>query len=491
MNKATRFYLSRKNPLTWLAALMAVASAVLQILALCFGLQLSTVNFWFQKVLPIWIALGFAFIVLVRGPKEFYRSTKPVFWTCVYFAQIALDWNLRLQENPGLAAELGGGYALFGYKRYVVVCWIIYLAFYFIYRMFMTGKLKHYLILFFMGLLPFAVLLYDFIYCVPGLELCELMNKLANVLLVGSLFAAVLGLRIFTDGKYHPTWGDRSDGRQLRTIDGMSLVANYIMPNRNGASNSIHDKLEISNIERYIHKKRAEGLENFGITHVFLAAYVRCVAKYPGINRFLSGQRVYQRDDDIQFTMTMKKDMRTDGEETMIKLHLTQTDTSREVYEKFNKAYEEVKSTPLNSSFDAVAGALASIPGLLLKFVVWALKVMDYFGKLPKFLLEVSPFHASVIFTSMGSLGIPPIVHHLYDFGNLPVFVAFGRKYRKQELDAEGNVVARRYVDFVMNCDERTVDGFYYATVLKYFHKLLRNPEVLDNPPEEIIRDID
>ena len=91
----------------------------------------------------------------------------------------------------------------------------------------------------------------------------------------------------------------------------------------------------------------------------------------------------------------------------------------------------------------------------------------------------------------MGSLGIPPIVHHLYDFGNLPVFVAFGRKYRKQELDSEGNVVTRRYVDFVMNCDERTVDGFYYATVLKYFHKILRNPEVLDNPPEEIIRDID
>ena len=52
-------------------------------------------------------------------------------------------------------------------------------------------------------------------------------------------------------------------------------------------------------------------------------------------------------------------------------------------------------------------------------------------------------------------------------------------------------MVTRRYVDFVMNCDERTVDGFYYATVLKYFHKILRNPEVLDNPPEAIIRDID
>lgn len=489
--KSSRYYVSRRNPMTWLAVLMAVGSAALQILALCFGLKLSAVNFCFQKILPIWTALGFAFILAVRGPKELYRSTKPVFWACVYFGQIALDWHLQITADPTAADALGGGYALFGFKRYVIVCWLVYLAFYLLYRFFMTGHFKRLPLLQIITLLPFAVLTYDFFMSRSVLETYDVLNKLANVLLVGALFVASLAMRLFTDGKYHPTWGDRSDGRRLRSIDGMSVVANYIMPNRNGASNSVRDKIEITNIERYIHRKRAAGMENFGITHVILAAYVRCIAKYPGCNRFLSGQRVYQRDEDIQFTMAMKKDMRTDGDETMIKLHLTQTDTAKEVYEKFNKVYEEVKSTPLDSSFDAVAGALASLPGLLLKFVVWVLKVMDYFGKLPKALLEVSPFHASVIFTSMGSLGIPPILHHLYDFGNLPVFIAFGRKYRKQEIDADGNVVIRRYVDYVMNCDERTVDGFYYATVLKYFNKLLRNPEVLDDPPEEVVMDID
>lgn len=489
--KTIRYYVSRKNPLTWLAAAMAVGSAVMQILALSFGSEMSTVNLWFQKVLPIWIALGFTLILLLRGQKEYYRSTKPVFWTCVYFGQIALDWYFVLRKNPELASELGGGYALFASMRYVVVCWLLYLVFYVIYRRFMTGKVKRMALLPVLTAIPLAFLLYDFIRGISSFPLYELMNKIANVLLVGALFTASLAARVFTDGKYHRTWGDRSDGRRVRTIDGMNIVANYIMPNRNGASNSIQDKIEITNLERYIHKKRSEGMENFGITHVFLAAYVRCIAKYPGINRFLSGQRVYQRDEDIQFTMAMKKDMRTDGDETMIKLHLTQTDTSKEVYEKFNKVYEEVKSTPLDSSFDAVAGILASIPGLVLKFVIWVLKVMDYFGKIPGFLLDVSPFHASVIFTSMGSLGIPPIMHHLYDFGNLPVFIAFGRKYRKQEINADGEVVTRRYVDYVMNCDERTVDGFYYATVLKYFQKLLRNPDVLDLLPEEIVQDID
>ena len=166
------------------------------------------------------------------------------------------------------------------------------------------------------------------------------------------------------------------------------------------------------------------------------------------MNRFFSGQRVYQRDDDVQFTMTIKKDMRTDGEETTIKLHLKPTDTTKEVYEKLNALIDEVKNTPLDSTFDHVAALLASMPRLLLKFVVWFLKTLDYFGMLPTFLTDLSPFHGTVIFTSMGSLGIPPIVHHLYNFGNLPVFVAFGRKYRKVELDLQGKPVTRRYVDF-------------------------------------------
>lgn len=480
MTQAVRYYVSRKNAMTWIAALMSVAAVALQILALCFGEaeQIRTVNIWFQKALPIAALLLFVMQILIWGDKSLYRTTTPVFWVCVYFGQIALDLHLH------------GGYALFGYMRYVVVCWILYLGYYLIYRFIMTGRITRPWVFSLITLLPLAALTYDCLLVWNSIELWYLMDKLSNICMVSALFLMTLAMRRFMDGKYHRTWGDRSDGRRVRTINGMSVVANYIMPNRNGASNSIQDTVEITNIERYIHKKRKEGFENFGITHVFLAAYVRCIAKYPGCNRFLSGQRVYQRDDDIQFTMAIKKDMSTEASDTMIKLHLTQTDTSKEVYEKFNKVYEEVKNTPLDSSFDHVASLLASLPGLLLKFVVWFLKVMDYFGKIPKFLLEVSPFHASVIFTSMGSLGIPPIVHHLYDFGNLPVFVAFGRKYRKVELDLTGKPVTHRYVDFVLNCDERTVDGFYYATVLKYFQKLLRNPEVLDEQPEEIKWDI-
>ena len=100
-------------------------------------------------------------------------------------------------------------------------------------------------------------------------------------------------------------------------------------------------------------------------------------------------------------------------------------------------------------------------------------------------------FHGSLFFTSMGSLGIQPIYHHLYDFGNLPVFGAFGCKRRAMEVQEDGTVVQKKYIDVKFVLDERIVDGYYYAVFFKHYRSLLRHPEILDNPPEEIVRDID
>ena len=189
--------------------------------------------------------------------------------------------------------------------------------------------------------------------------------------------------------------------------------------------------------------------------------------------------------------MTIKKDMTVEAPDTIIKLHLKPSDTMEEVYQKFHAAVAEVKNTSeLDSEFDGVAKLLGMIPGVVLKFVVWLLKLLDYFGLLPRFLLEVSPFHGSVFFTSMGSLGIPAIYHHLYNFGNLPVFCAFGCKRREKELDSSGQPVDRKYIDYSFTLDERTCDGFYYATAFKHFRRLLQHPEQLEQAPDEIIHDI-
>ncbi len=470
MKKRISYYVSRKNVFLWLAAAALVCSAAVRIAFVC-GKGADASTMWFQIVLPVAASLIYTLILLCSGEERLYRTAVPVLLFAVYF-------GIRISGMPGAS------------RRYIFLCWIAYMAFAAVYAVIISGFHGAWLLPL-MHLAGLGVLLYDSRAALHAENIGVLYDNLPDLLVLFGGLVASLCVKVHLDSAYHPTWGDRSDGRKLRTLDPVQVVGNYVMPTRSGASNCIHETVEISAVERYIREKRRAGMPNFGITHVFLAAYVRCVAKYPALNRFLSGQQVYSRDNDIQFCMMVKEDMTTEAPESAMKLHLRPTDTVEDIYRKFNAEVDQIKDNSSASDFDKTAKALSLIPGVFFKFVIWVLKTMDYFGLLPRFLLEVSPFHGSIFFTSMGSLGIPPIVHHLYDFGNLPIFVAFGCKYRKNEVQLDGTVVQRKYIDYTVNTDERICDGFYFATTLKHMKKLLMHPERLDEPLEEVVRDID
>ena len=283
-------------------------------------------------------------------------------------------------------------------------------------------------------------------------------------------------------------WGDRYDGRRLRSLDAFSRVSPYIMVTRNTSSNHFMDTIDIDEIERYIrHKRNDDGLVGFGIMHVLIAAYVRSLSQKPAVNRFIAGQKIYACNS-VQINLTVKREMRSDALETVIKISPELDATATEVYELIKKEIDLSKNNN-QSDFDKTAKILDYIPGLLLKFAVWFLKTLDYFGLLPKKLEKLSPFHGSMFITSMGSLGVPPVFHHLYDFGNIPVFCSFGAKQKRNELQADGSVIERRYITVMWVMDERICDGFYYSSAMKYIKGVLRNPFVLDERPEQIIED--
>lgn len=294
-----------------------------------------------------------------------------------------------------------------------------------------------------------------------------------------------------TASKRKRRFGDRPDGYRLRSLQPLSKVSPYIMPNRSGASVYFHESIEITEAENYIRKKRNQGLKGFGMMHLLLAAYVRVISQRPQANRFLSGQRIYSHDEDIVVLLTIKREMSLEAEETIVKMHFTPTDTADDIYYKLQKLIDENRDANPDSGFDNTAKLLNFVPGLLLKNAIWFLKLLDYFGLLPKKLIEVSPFHGSMFITSMGSLGVAPVFHHLYDFGNIPVFLSFGAKYKKTELKPDGTPVQRKYIDYNIVCDERICDGFYLASSFKLFKTYFRNPHVLDERPETVAHDVD
>jgi len=473
MEKRTHLYVSRKNVLTWLMALCMLASAVARIAFPGVKGAGDTLYVWSQIVLPIAATALYALITLVDGDELFYKTAIPV-WMMVIYSGIWISGNVEG-------------------RMMVWLFWIALVFFGWLYTDITSGKKPRAIwLLVPVVLSPVVFILY---FCREGLRAGNwqaLIPYADDLLMLLGVLILVFAIRVHADGKYHPTWGDRVDGRRLRTLDPMAQITAYFQWERNICSNFFEESFEISHVDRYIRQKRREGMTDFGITHVLLAAYVRCVAKYPQLNRFVNGQKVYSRGEDIQYCMVIKKEMKVSSPDTAIKVHLTPYDTAQDVYNKLNAAVEKVKATQeLDSNLDGLIMALNLIPGVFLKFTVWFLKLLDYFGLLPRFLLELSPFHGSLFFTSMGSLGIKPIYHHLYDFGNLPVFGAFGMKRKANEVQEDGTIIQRKYIDIKFVLDERIVDGYGYATFFKHYRRLLAHPEVLDNPPDEVARDID
>lgn len=285
-------------------------------------------------------------------------------------------------------------------------------------------------------------------------------------------------------------FGDRCEGRRLRGASPMTMVMPFLMKERNDACNHFADTIDIDEAEKLVRSLRAEGYKNMGLLHVILAAYVRVVSQRPALNRFVSGQRIYARHT-IDINMAIKKELSLNSPDTMIKARFSPDDSLIEVYEKFNKLVEDNNNMESSSAFDGVAKALTYIPRPIFRFVVRLLFWLDYHGWLPKFLLDLSPFHGSMIITSMGSLGIQPIYHHLYNFGNLPVFISYGARRTQLVYDNEGNVTKKHFFDMKVVTDERICDGYYYASAFKMLKRIMKEPEQLLKKPENIVEDVD
>jgi len=280
----------------------------------------------------------------------------------------------------------------------------------------------------------------------------------------------------------------KKDKRKVKTVSSMQSITPFIMVNRIGAMNLMTDRFNVTSLDKFLKKKREEGLTNITAMHVIIAAYIRLVSQRPALNRFIRGQRIWTRRT-VEVALTIKKEMTLESPDSVVKLIFEPDATVEDVYNKLNDAITSYRDEP-GGDFDNTAGFLSHTPALLLKFFIWLLKTLDYFGLLPKFLEGVSPFHCSMFITSMGSLGIPPIYHHLYDFGTCPLFIAFGAKKREYKLNPDGSMYKEQYIDISFSCDERICDGFYYASALKLMKHLIRNPEELDTPPLNVMEDI-
>lgn len=276
----------------------------------------------------------------------------------------------------------------------------------------------------------------------------------------------------------------RKDGTKVKDAELMYLFVPYIMKQRNDAMNMITVDIPIEPMHTYINEKRKE---NFHVSHLslFLAAYVQVIAEYPLLNRFVVNKRIYDRNELTVAMVTLKPG---EPDSTMSKIYFEPGEDIFSVCKKVDAFVEKnTASQAINNSMDQFMNTMTKLPGLLsigVPFLMW----LDKHGWLPKSLIDVSPFHASMTITNLASIRTNHIYHHIYNFGTTSVICALGNLREIPSQGRNGEIKLTRCMPVGIVMDERICSGHYFAFAFQALQRYLRDPHLLEKPYSGVVR---
>ena len=273
----------------------------------------------------------------------------------------------------------------------------------------------------------------------------------------------------------------RADGKRLKNVDPMYTVAAHIMNKRVDAMNMITLDIPYDPMQDYLNEKRKQGV-NLSHMSILVAAYLRTMADYPELNRFIVNSKAYARNEYSIAMVVLKGGQADHG--TMSKMYFENTDTIFDVDRKINEYVTANRETPEKNGTEKLIKFLLSVPGLL-RWGVRFFKLLDRYGLLPKFIIDMSPFHNSLVISNLISIRTNHIYHHCYEFGTTSVFITMGN-LREVPKRKGGEIVFERCIPLGVVMDERICSGSYFAMAFRKMKKYLKNPELLELPPETV-----
>ena len=282
-------------------------------------------------------------------------------------------------------------------------------------------------------------------------------------------------------------FGRRPDGKRLKSVDPIVRITPYLMPMRCDAQVFLQHNLDYEKMSRYIVSKSREG-EKITFMNLIVAAYVRSASQHPEVNRYIFNKQYYARNNcSVSYTV-LKDPQNPESAETTVRILFDPTDTIFDVRDRMNHAVETARATQDGDFVIRLAKIVLGIPGLTTA-VVQAYRLLDRYGLAPKFLINELPFYSGLFITNNGSIGLPAPLHHIYNFGNVSLFMGMGGVQKEAFVEPDGKTRMRRYMQLGITADERVCSGAHYAAFFADVMHLIANPEELEVPPEKVFYD--
>ena len=275
----------------------------------------------------------------------------------------------------------------------------------------------------------------------------------------------------------------RPDGELVKTSKFHELEF-HVMNKRSESIVYFDTTIDLTNpikfLEDYNKNRRDE--DKVTLFQLYLAAGVRTIALRPKINRFISGRRMWQRNQiSISFIVLKKKEEY--GEEVIPTIEFDPfdalDDVQKRVSSEINKARKETHET------EKIVNAFSLLPRFGLRFIAWLLKTTDKMNLRLLKLTKDYPFWSTAFVAHLASINADAVYHHFYDLGSVSLFFTLGKMHLAPVVNQEtGEIEVKKVMNIRATIDERISPGNYLSPTIDLLKDLIENPEPLLKRPE-------
>lgn len=268
----------------------------------------------------------------------------------------------------------------------------------------------------------------------------------------------------------------RPDGALVCDESNVRKMMPYLMRGRNESAVFHEQNYDLTRARPWLRAwNRSHPDTPTSLFHLLLYSLGRTFHERPGLNRFVSGSRIYQRNH-VELSFAAKKEMDPSAPLVTVKLRIPRDQPFAELIQAAATAVAEAR-TDRETTIDKELKLVLMLPGPLVRGVMAALRVLDRVNLMPGAMIEHDPMYATAFLGNLGSLGLDNTFHHLYEYGTISFFGAIGTTKKAIVVGRDGQPIVRDTTQVRWTFDERINDGFYCATALKVAQQIVEDPE--------------